>query len=366
MAYARWQRGFRNQNTGNAGGGGGGGTPTSRQIATNNGLQGGGDLTADRTLSLTTRYYADNQFQNLTAAGGTQAAATPIVDTSHQVAVTGGTNGQGIRLPASPTVGDTYFITVDNTILSTFSTNAIILYPATGDKFRNVAANAGLSIYAWQTMMVRCIAVSGTATWEALQLPGYYQGFSELAWTPNINHNGTYINSGAGGIQFSTSLQSLSAAPLVFASNASRISFAANAAAPLYLGENGDPYIQFVSTTGAQEIQIKKTVSGGLAKVKVNATTTYTALVTDSDSIVELSNASAIAVTLPNNLPVGTCITFVQTGAGQATFASTGSGTVVNASAQFKTRTQESVVTAYVSTNSGVNAKWRLSGDTAA
>ena len=77
-------------------------------------------------------------------------------------------------------------------------------------------------------------------------------------------------------------------------------------------------------------------INGGLINLTLNAQTgtTYTALAADSGKLVTLSNASAITVTLPpSTYSVGEQINFVQTGAGQVTFAQGSGVTIVSAGA---------------------------------
>lgn len=112
-------------------------------------------------------------------------------------------------------------------------------------------------------------------------------------------------------------------------------------------------------------------IHGYLAKLNLQTGTTYTLDVagtdTDSGKIVDLANAGAIAVTLPATAPVGYACTAVQGGAGQITFASTGSGTLVNRQSHTKTAGQYAMVSLYVRANAGGSAAvWVLGGDTAA
>ena len=76
--------------------------------------------------------------------------------------------------------------------------------------------------------------------------------------------------------------------------------------------------------------------------------TTYTLVLGDAGKIVEVSNASAITLTIPTNAsvayPVGTQITILQTGAGQITVAAPSGGTL-NATPGTKLRAQWSSAT---------------------
>ena len=105
------------------------------------------------------------------------------------------------------------------------------------------------------------------------------------------------------------------------------------------------------------------------ASVGINAQTgtTYTFLSTDGNNIVvTLSNASAIAVTIPTNattaFPVGTVLNFAQTGAGQVTVSGASGVTVVSngvAAASPKTRVQYSAGSA-IQTSAN---NWLVIGD---
>lgn len=109
---------------------------------------------------------------------------------------------------------------------------------------------------------------------------------------------------------------------------------------------------------------------GYLAKLNLQTGTTYTidtASPGDRGKIIDHSNASAIAVTLPATAPAGFSCTYVQGGAGQITFASTGSGSMVNRQSHTKSAALNAVCLLYVRSNgSGTNAVWVLGGDTAA
>ena len=76
----------------------------------------------------------------------------------------------------------------------------------------------------------------------------------------------------------------------------------------------------------------------------------YTTVLADRDKLVEVSNASAVTVTIPLNssvaYPVGTSIDILQTGAGQVTIAGA-AGVTVNATPGLKLRTQWSSATLF-------------------
>jgi hypothetical protein len=132
----------------------------------------------------------------------------------------------------------------------------------------------------------------------------------------------------------------------------------------------GDGGSKGVQTSGVT-ISDADEIHGYLAKLNLQTGTSYTIDVagidTDSGKIVDLNNAAAIAVTLPATAPVGFACTCVQTGAGQVTFASTGSGTLANRQSHTKTAGNKAMVTLYVRANAGGSAAaWVLGGDTAA
>jgi hypothetical protein len=102
------------------------------------------------------------------------------------------------------------------------------------------------------------------------------------------------------------------------------------------------------------------------ANINSQTGTTYTVAAADSGKIVDHSNAGAIAVTLPNSLPKGFLLTYVQAGAGAITFSAEAGGTLSNRLAHTKTAGQHAAVTLFVRSNSGTNAAWVMCGDTAA
>lgn len=108
-------------------------------------------------------------------------------------------------------------------------------------------------------------------------------------------------------------------------------------------------------------------ISGYAANINKQTGTSYTLVAADAGKIVELTNAAAIALTVPNSFLEGFACTIVQGGAGQVTVASTGSGTVVNRQSHTKTAGANAMAALYVRGNSGGSAAvWVLGGDTAA
>lgn len=108
-----------------------------------------------------------------------------------------------------------------------------------------------------------------------------------------------------------------------------------------------------------------------IGSVAINAQTgtTYTFVAADSfNTVVTLSNASAIAVTIPTNattaFPVGTVLNFAQTGAGQVTVSGASGVTITSVGATAatpKTRVQYSAGSA-IQTSAN---NWLVIGDIA-
>lgn len=107
----------------------------------------------------------------------------------------------------------------------------------------------------------------------------------------------------------------------------------------------------------------------GSVTVNAQTGTTYTFVASDSfNTVVTLSNASAIAVTIPTNattaFPVGTVLNFAQTGAGQVTVSGASGATLTSIGATAatpKTRVQYSAGSA-IQTSAN---NWLVIGDIA-
>lgn len=100
-----------------------------------------------------------------------------------------------------------------------------------------------------------------------------------------------------------------------------------------------------------------------LATINAQSGTTYTLAASDTGKIVEVSNASAITVTLPNNLSVGFYTTVSQTGAGQITFSASAGATLRSFDSYTKTAGQYAAVNFYVTTNTtGTAATYIIQG----
>lgn len=116
------------------------------------------------------------------------------------------------------------------------------------------------------------------------------------------------------------------------------------------------------ATIGAASIDANGALYGYLGKINAQTGTTYTIAASDAGKIVEVANASAITVTLPNSLAVGTCFRVVQTGAGQITFSAAFGATIHNFDSYTKTAGQWAEVDFYVTSNSGSAAVYVMQG----
>lgn len=92
----------------------------------------------------------------------------------------------------------------------------------------------------------------------------------------------------------------------------------------------------------------------------------YTFQASDNGKPVTLTNAAAIAATLPNNLPKGWNVIAYQGGAGQITFSAAGGALLRNRQSQSKTAGLYAMVSLLcISNTTGTNAVYVLGGDTA-
>lgn len=120
-------------------------------------------------------------------------------------------------------------------------------------------------------------------------------------------------------------------------------------------------------TSALTETQVKIDSNNALygfnAKINNQTGTSYILAATDNGKVVECSNASAITLTLPNNLPAGFCCTVVQTGAGAVTFSEATDASVAALDDATTSMGQYAFVSVYVTSNSnGSNAAYLIGG----
>jgi hypothetical protein len=106
-------------------------------------------------------------------------------------------------------------------------------------------------------------------------------------------------------------------------------------------------------------------ISGYRGHVNRQTGTTYTLDTADNGKVVELANASAITLTLPNSFPKGWHCTVVQDAAGAVTFTAASGATLKQRQSHTKTAGDGAICVLYVSSNAGSAAAYRLGGDTA-
>jgi hypothetical protein len=105
-------------------------------------------------------------------------------------------------------------------------------------------------------------------------------------------------------------------------------------------------------------------ISGYAGNINLQTGTSYTLLASDTGKIIELDNASPIALNLPNNLPVGWCASVAQAGNGKITVVPASGAAVTNVYGKTKTRGKGAVLLLYVFSNvGGMSAQYRMSGD---
>lgn len=91
----------------------------------------------------------------------------------------------------------------------------------------------------------------------------------------------------------------------------------------------------------------------------------YTVAAADLGKLKRMTSASAVTVTLPNDLPQGFGVLIRQAGAGRVTFAAAAGATLGNVAGQTRTAAQWAEASLTVDTNAdGTSAAWVLSGAT--
>jgi hypothetical protein len=101
------------------------------------------------------------------------------------------------------------------------------------------------------------------------------------------------------------------------------------------------------------------------AATNVQSGASYTITTADNGKIVELSNATTVALLLNNNLPANFSCLIMQSSTATVTISSAAGSSLNNSRSHNKLYGQWSVATLYVRSNTtGTNAAWILSGDT--
>ncbi|MCH2547057.1 MAG: DUF2793 domain-containing protein [Alphaproteobacteria bacterium] len=101
--------------------------------------------------------------------------------------------------------------------------------------------------------------------------------------------------------------------------------------------------------------------------INTQIATGYTLAVTDRGDLITCDNASAITMTLPNDLPAGFECTVLQVAAGAVTFSAASGAILRHRQSHTKTAGQYALCKLFVLSNSdGSSAEYILSGDSAA
>jgi hypothetical protein len=121
-----------------------------------------------------------------------------------------------------------------------------------------------------------------------------------------------------------------------------------------------------VGTLSSLSVSGDLTVSGRmLERISINAQTgtSYTVIASDDSKMIEMNNASANTITVPNlsTIPTGAKINIVQTGTGQTTIAA-GANVTINGTPGLKLRAQWSGAT-LIKRSTGATDVWVLLGD---
>ena len=124
----------------------------------------------------------------------------------------------------------------------------------------------------------------------------------------------------------------------------------------------------YVNTSGSYTLSGNITfsnsqITGFLGNINTQ-TANYTLANTDTGKIVEMVNAGATIITLPNTTPQGFNCTIVQAGAGNVTFSNAAGTTFFHRSTGANTGGQWAMATLYVRSNAGGAAVLVLGGDT--
>lgn len=108
-------------------------------------------------------------------------------------------------------------------------------------------------------------------------------------------------------------------------------------------------------------------INGFLVSLVSDSGTTRTLSSSDTGKTIRFTSASAVTVTLPNDLPVGFVCEIIQGAAGQVTFSAASGASINNRQSHTKTAGQYAAVRVVVVSNSGgASAVYNLAGDTGA
>ena len=187
-------------------------------------------------------------------------------------------------------------------------------------------------------------------------------GISNLYSTGLVGSNGTEVTNDSTRFIWTVPLNApniLFYQDGVTLSNFGTINLIAGAIASTEKGANSG--VATLDSSGKIPVaQLPRSVS-----LLTSAATSETLELSDNGCILEMTAGTAIAMTLPNNLPIGFNIIVVQKGDGQITFTPASGAVLRHPDGHAKSAKKYSSCTLYVSTNTGTNAEYILAGNTA-
>lgn len=131
---------------------------------------------------------------------------------------------------------------------------------------------------------------------------------------------------------------------------------------PRYDGTGGNQ----LQTSGVTVSDLDE-ISGYKGNINFQTGTSYTLQASDTGKVIDMLNAGAITLDMPNSLAPGFCCTVVQSGAGAITFTPASGATRRNRQSHTKSAGQWAMCVLEVRANSGGSAaEYVLGGDTAA
>jgi antitoxin component YwqK of YwqJK toxin-antitoxin module len=261
--------------------------------------------------------------------------------------------GTVLTIPATTgtiiTTGDSG--TVTNTMLAGSIADTKLSTISTANKVSNSATTA-TSANTASAIVARDSSgnfTAGTITATAIATAATYIGTTQVALNrSSANLALTGISSVAlpGSTSGTVTLQPTATA------GTTTITLPATTGTVITTGDSGTVTSTMIADGTIVNADISTTAAIDLGKLADVSTTTasvsYTLVLTDKNKIVEISNASANTLTVPLNssvaFPVGSQITFIQTGAGQTTITPTG-GVTINGTPGLKLRAQWSSAT---------------------